>query len=199
MLEIEVKKTESETSIGALRESHTAAMYAFKKQMKGGPGFFDNVDPFDFPTRPVDSPRPMKVVVIGAGMSGIIAGIFFPRAIENLTLTIYEKNADLGGTWFENNYPGIACDIPSHAYSFTFEHNPGWSSYYAPGAEIEAYLKKVANKYNAVKYMKFRKEVVKAEWNDKEGKWYVTLTDLETGEVRPIYSGVITPRPAGIG
>ncbi|OAG44504.1 hypothetical protein AYO21_01500 [Fonsecaea monophora] len=157
-------------------------MYAFKKQMKGGPGFFDNVDPLDFATRPVDKPRPMKVIVIGAGMSGIIAGIFFPRAIENLTLTIYEKNADLGGTWFENNYPGIACDIPSHAYSFTFEHNPEWSSYYAPGAEIEAYLKRVATKYDALKYMKFKKEVVSAEWNDQEGKWYVRLKDAETGQ-----------------
>lgn len=158
-------------------------MYAFKKQMKGGPGFFDNINPFDFPTRPVDQPRPMKVIVIGAGMSGTIAGIFFPRAIENLSLTIYEKNAGLGGTWFENKYPGIACDIPSHAYSFTFESNPEWSSYYAPGDEIEAYLKKVATKYDAVKYMKFKKEVIKAEWNDGEGKWYVTLKDLVTGQV----------------
>jgi len=76
-------------------------MYAFKKQM-GGPGFFDNAREDDFPTRPVDKSRPMKVIIIGAGMSGIIAGIFFPRSIENLELTIYEKNADIGGTWFEN-------------------------------------------------------------------------------------------------
>lgn len=76
-------------------------MYAFKKQM-GGPGFFDNIREDDFPSRPIDQSRPMKVIVLGAGMSGIIAGILFPRAIQNLELTIYEKNEDIGGTWFEN-------------------------------------------------------------------------------------------------
>jgi len=76
-------------------------MYAFKKQM-GGPGFFDNAHPNDFATRPIDMNRPMKVIVMGGGLSGIIAAIFFPRAIENLELVVYEKNADIGGTWFEN-------------------------------------------------------------------------------------------------
>ncbi|KAH8772069.1 cyclohexanone monooxygenase [Hyaloscypha sp. PMI_1271] len=156
-------------------------MYAFKKQM-GGPGFFDNVREDDFPSRPVDQNRPMKVIVLGAGMSGIIAGILFPRAIENLQLTIYEKNPDIGGTWFENNYPGIACDIPAHAYSFTFEGNPEWSSYYAPGAEIEAYLKRVTTKYDAYKYVKFKHMVTKCEWNDFEGKWHVHVEKVDTGE-----------------
>lgn len=76
-------------------------MYSFKKQMSG-PGYFANANPSDFSTRAVDASRPIKVIVIGGGMSGIIAGIFFPRSIENLDLKIYEKNADLGGTWFEN-------------------------------------------------------------------------------------------------
>ncbi len=78
-------------------------MYAFKKQM-GGPGFFANTHPDDFATRPVDAKRPIKVVVMGAGMSGIIAGILFPRSIENMELVIYDKNPDIGGTWFENVY-----------------------------------------------------------------------------------------------
>ncbi|KAH6986625.1 cyclohexanone monooxygenase [Ilyonectria destructans] len=148
----------------------------------GGGKFFDLVHEADFPTRPIDRNRPMKIIVIGAGMSGIIAGIFFPRAIENLELAIYEKNADIGGTWFENVYPGIACDIPSHAYSFTFEGNPEWSSYYASGAEIEGYLRRITNKYDAYKYMKFKHMARKAEWNDEEGKWYVEFENLDTGE-----------------
>jgi ribulose 1,5-bisphosphate synthetase/thiazole synthase len=76
-------------------------MYVFKKQMGGG-SFFDTIHESHFPTRAVDRNRPIKLIVIGAGMSGIIGGIFFPRSIENLNLTIYEKNEDIGGTWFEN-------------------------------------------------------------------------------------------------
>lgn len=59
--------------------------------------------------RAVDQARPIKVIVIGAGISGILAGARLPQKIANLDLTIYEKNSDVGGTWFENRYPGIAC------------------------------------------------------------------------------------------
>lgn len=63
---------------------------------------FDPADPYNMSRRAVDHLRPMKVIVIGAGMSGIIAGIFFPRNIENLELAIYDKNPELGGTWYES-------------------------------------------------------------------------------------------------
>ncbi|KKA24407.1 Cyclohexanone monooxygenase [Rasamsonia emersonii CBS 393.64] len=144
-------------------------------------GVFDNTDPTDLSTRPINEPRPIKVIVFGAGMSGILAGILFPRSIRNLELVIYEKNADLGGTWFENIYPGIACDIPSHTYQFSFENNTQWSSYYASGAEIQAYLKQVAAKYDAYRCMKFRHRVLKAEWQDDEGKWCVDVLNEDTG------------------
>lgn len=80
-------------------------------------------------------------------------------------------------------YPGAACDIPSHAYQFTFESNPKWSSYWAGSAEIQAYLKAVATKYNSTKYMKFNSKAEKAEWNDDTGKWTVTFRNMNTGEV----------------
>jgi cation diffusion facilitator CzcD-associated flavoprotein CzcO len=67
--------------------------------------------------RPIDTDRPMKVVCIGAGMSGILTAIRFPQRIQNLDLTIYEKNDDIGGTWYENNYPGIACGMIHHLLS----------------------------------------------------------------------------------
>jgi cation diffusion facilitator CzcD-associated flavoprotein CzcO len=60
-------------------------------------------------SRPIDYCRHMKVICIGAGMSGIQTGVLFPQKIKNLELVIYEKNADVGGTWFENKYPGLAC------------------------------------------------------------------------------------------
>ena len=72
-------------------------------------------------THCVDDYRPMKVIVIGAGLSGILAGIRFPQYIKNLDLTIYDKNTNVGGTWFENKYPGVRCDVPSHCYQYTFE------------------------------------------------------------------------------
>lgn len=75
----------------------------------------------------VDDYRPMKVICIGAGFSGIVAGIRMPEHIPNLDFTIYEKNPDVGGTWYENRYPGVRCDIPSASYQFTFESNPEWS------------------------------------------------------------------------
>lgn len=61
--------------------------------------------------RSVDEPRTVKVIVVGAGISGIIAGIRFPQRIPNLELVIYDKNEDIGGTWFENRYPGVACGM----------------------------------------------------------------------------------------
>ncbi|KAH7350443.1 hypothetical protein BKA66DRAFT_563373 [Pyrenochaeta sp. MPI-SDFR-AT-0127] len=133
--------------------------------------------------RAVDHLRPMKVIVIGAGMSGIIAGIFFPRNIENLDLVIYEKNPDLGGTWYESRYPGVACDVPSHAYQFTFESNPKWSRYWATGPEIQEYLQFVAHKYEANRYMKFNHSADKAVWDEEAGKWTVTFTRVDTREV----------------
>lgn len=78
-------------------------MFRLKKDMVGV-AVWDNPDPNDVTTKAVDVLRPIKVIVIGAGMSGMTAGILFPRSIENLELVIYEKNADIGGTWFENRY-----------------------------------------------------------------------------------------------
>ncbi|KAK6369604.1 hypothetical protein LTS17_009510 [Exophiala oligosperma] len=143
---------------------------------------FDKNEPGNLARRCIDQPRRMKVICIGAGMSGIITGIFFPRQIANLDLVIYDKNPELGGTWYESRYPGVACDVPSHAYQFTFESNPHWSRYWAGGAEILDYLRHVATKYGADKYMKFNIRVTKAEWNEEGGKWHVALERTDTGE-----------------
>lgn len=64
---------------------------------------------------PIENFRPMSVIIIGAGFSGIYCGVRIPERLRNVKLTIYEKNAGVGGTWFENRYPGCACDIPSHS------------------------------------------------------------------------------------
>ncbi|KAG7099932.1 hypothetical protein E1B28_001725 [Marasmius oreades] len=123
----------------------------------------------------IDEPRPMKVVVIGAGYSGIVAGIRFRQRVSNLDLTIYDGNAGVGGTWFTNKYPGLACDIPSHCYQLTFVENPNWSSFYAPGSEILTYLESVVDKYKLMPYIKLQHRLTSARWNDDEGKWHLTI------------------------
>ena len=76
--------------------------------------------------------RDLRVVVLGAGMAGILAGIKLQEA--GLTnIAIYEKADRVGGTWRENTYPGLTCDVPSHHYTYTFERNPDWSRHLPPG------------------------------------------------------------------
>ncbi|VDB82950.1 unnamed protein product [Peniophora sp. CBMAI 1063] len=123
----------------------------------------------------VDEYRPIKVVCIGAGFSGIVAGIRFRQRIPNVDLTIYEKENGVGGTWHVNKYPGLACDIPSHAYQLSFESNTQWSSFYAPGSEIKAYLEGVVDKYKLMPYMRLQHEMTAARWDEVDAKWIVSL------------------------
>jgi cation diffusion facilitator CzcD-associated flavoprotein CzcO len=74
----------------------------------------------------IGKPRPIKVIVIGAGISGI-AFAYKAQFLEDVSYVIYEKNADVGGTWFESRYPGCSCDIPAHSYSYPWVGNPDWS------------------------------------------------------------------------
>ena len=86
-----------------------------------------------------DGRRPLRFVVIGAGMAGILAVIRLrERGFDDIT--VYEKADRLGGTWRENTYPGVACDVPSILYSYSFAPNPEWTHRFSPGAEIQSYL-----------------------------------------------------------
>ncbi|KAF3932520.1 hypothetical protein ABW20_dc0100981 [Dactylellina cionopaga] len=132
--------------------------------------------------RAVDESRPIKVIVIGAGISGILAGIRLPQRIPNLELAIYEKNPEVGGTWYENRYPGVACDIPSHSYQASFEPNPSWSRFYAPGAEIGEYWKHVARKYGVYRYLQQSRKVIEARFDETRSKWHLKIQKLDTPE-----------------
>lgn len=154
--------------------------------------------------RPIDGDRPVRVVIMGAGISGITACIRFAQRIRNVDLCVYEKNADVGGTWYENRYPGCACgkfhshrgwledqpaensmspDIPAHTYQVTFEPNVEWSRFYASGKEIYQYWKRVARKYGCMKYIKLRQRVVEARWNELQGKWQLQVENGDDGSV----------------
>src|SRR5665811_1959296 len=97
------------------------------------------------------------IAIVGAGFSGIGMGVKLKEA--GLDFVILERAADLGGTWRDNDYPGCACDVPSHVYSYSFELNPDWSQEYAPQAEIQAYLRHVADKYGVTEHIRFNQEV----------------------------------------
>ncbi|XXH00789.1 hypothetical protein Hte_007140 [Hypoxylon texense] len=139
---------------------------------------------------PVDYARPIKVICIGAGMSGIVCGIRFPQRIPNLQLTIYDKNDDVGGVWLENKYPGVTCDVPSHVFQYTFENNPNWSHFFAPGEEISQYFKDVAEKYDVKKYIRFRHVFKSARWLEDKAQWEVTIMRMSDNLVFKDYCDV---------
>ncbi len=119
--------------------------------------------------------RPLRFAIIGAGMSGILSAVKLREAGYDNDFTIYEKADRLGGTWRENTYPGIACDVPSHLYSYSFEPNPEWSHRFSPGAEIQAYLEGVAHRHGVTPRICFGAEVTRAEFSG--GRWHLETKD----------------------
>ncbi|KAK5124053.1 hypothetical protein LTR85_002250 [Meristemomyces frigidus] len=104
--------------------------------------------------------RKLRVLTIGAGVTGILMAYRIQKDCGNVEHVVYEKNEDIGGTWLENRYPGAACDIPSHAYTYQFALNPDWPR----------------------KYMTFSTEVVGCYWNDEQGEWMVKLRENRPGQ-----------------
>ncbi|KJA16156.1 hypothetical protein HYPSUDRAFT_322622 [Hypholoma sublateritium FD-334 SS-4] len=134
-------------------------------------------------TSPIHEPKHLKIICAGAGASGLLLAYKLQRSFDNFELVIYEKNEDISGTWLENTYPGCACDVPAHIYTYSFEPNPNWSSVYSGSREIRDYFLSFANKYGLDKYIKLQHQVSGAVWNDKTGQWDVDITNLENGSV----------------
>lgn len=123
---------------------------------------------------PADRSTPLRFAIIGAGMSGILSAI---KLRENGydDFAIYEKADRLGGTWRENTYPGISCDVPSHLYSYSFAPNPDWSHRFSPGAEIEDYFERVAKEYGVMPRIQFGAEVARCAFAG--GRWRLETKD----------------------
>jgi len=114
--------------------------------------------------------RQLRFAVIGAGMAGILSAIKLSEA--GLTdFTVYEKGDRVGGTWRENTYPGLSCDVPSHLYSYSFALSPDWSYRFSPGPEIQAYFERVAREYDVERHVRFGDEVVRCAFVD--GCWHL--------------------------
>ncbi len=121
-------------------------------------------------------PEP-RVVVIGAGMAGILAAIRLHEAGWN-DVTVYEKADRLGGTWRENTYPGIACDVPSHLYSYSFAPNPEWTHVFSPGSEICAYLDDVAQRHGLDGIIQYGTEITRMTYDG--GRWHLEIAGGST-------------------
>ncbi|KAI9733512.1 MAG: hypothetical protein M1818_007260 [Claussenomyces sp. TS43310] len=131
--------------------------------------------------------RRLKVINIGAGVAGILNAYKIQKNCQNVDFTIYERSNTIGGTWSVNRYPGCACDVPSHAYSFNFALNPEWPSFFSPASDIMAYLEKVCKCFSLKKYMNFESEVLGAQWNEQDGKWIVRILQKQNdGSMREI-------------
>ncbi|SCO92684.1 related to monooxigenase [Fusarium oxysporum] len=147
---------------------------------------------------PVENLRPLRVVMIGTGFSGILAAIRIPQRLKNVDLVVYDKNDGVGGVWWVNRYPGVACDIPAHSYQYTFNPNPNWSNFYAPGAEIQKYLQHIAEKYGATRFFKLQHQVEECIWDAAQKKWYITVTNLVTGETFQDVADIVVSARGGL-
>ena len=129
------------------------------------------------------------VAIIGSGFGGLGMAHYLKQAgIDDITL--FEKADEVGGTWRENTYPGAACDIPSHLYSFSFEPGFGWNLRYARQAQLLDYLKHCAKKYAIYPHIRFGTEVRGAQFDETRGVWVLSLSDGSSHEARVLVSSV---------
>jgi cation diffusion facilitator CzcD-associated flavoprotein CzcO len=128
-----------------------------------------------------DSPGPpdhVGVLIVGAGFSGLGAAITLQK--DGYTdFLVVERGNNVGGTWRVNTYPGAACDVPSHLYSFSFALNPNWTRSYSKQPEIEAYLQLVAREHRVLDKHRFGCDVREIRWNESASRWQVSTSQGE--------------------
>jgi 4-hydroxyacetophenone monooxygenase len=131
-----------------------------------------------------------RVIVIGAGMSGIAAAVRLRQA--GVSFVVLEKNADVGGTWFENTYPGCRVDSPNHLYSFSFEPNHDWPLYYSTHDVLHDYFRRVTDKHGLREHIRFQTSVEEAVWDDAAAHWRVRVRRAGGGEETLVANAVIS-------
>ena len=126
--------------------------------------------------------KKLKIAVIGGGASGIMAVIKL-REIGQTDVQAFERASEIGGTWRDNRYPGVACDVPSHLYRYSFAPNPDWTRVCAPGSEILGYLRRVYEDFDIQRHMVFNAEVKSATF--EKGCWMLETTLGTRGSSTP--------------
>lgn len=131
----------------------------------------------------------VDTLIIGAGFSGLCMAMKLREAGMNSFLVI-EKSEGIGGTWWENRYPGCACDVPSHLYSFSFDLNAKWSRMFAGRAEIQEYLEESVERHGIRDRIRLKTPLRDAAWDEDAGLWHATLGDGTMVDARVIVSGM---------
>jgi cation diffusion facilitator CzcD-associated flavoprotein CzcO len=130
----------------------------------------------------------LDVAIIGAGFSGLCMAIKLKES-DRTNFKVFEKASDIGGTWFLNRYPGCACDVPSHLYSFSFDQNPSWSRAYSPAPEIWRYQKATAEKHGIMPFIRCNAEIARAEYDEDAQLWRLTLKNGEMFSAHALVAG----------
>jgi 4-hydroxyacetophenone monooxygenase len=153
---------------GAVGEEVSAE---YEPMIRAQMGLESGQDAAPAPVAPKPARSDFRVVIVGAGVSGILAGIKLGEA--GIAFQILEKDQDVGGTWWENRYPGCAVDTPNHFYQFTFEPNDDWPNYYSRRADIHRYFAHCADKYGVRARVRFGCEVLSATFDAQAGEWEI--------------------------
>ncbi|MEZ5742789.1 MAG: NAD(P)/FAD-dependent oxidoreductase [Sphingomonadaceae bacterium] len=144
---------------------------------------FDHTDAKTVRWRTKPDPKVLEnfqVVVIGAGYSGLAMAAKLKDA--GIPFVVIEKNTDVGGTWLENTYPGVAVDTPNHFYSYSFRVNPDWDHYFAQGPQIIDYIRTCYREMGIAEHMRFEEEVTRAVWDKDASLWHVTVRKADGSE-----------------
>ena len=135
--------------------------------------------------------RHFHIAIVGTGFAGLGMAIRLKQqGVEDFVM--FERADDIGGTWRDNTYPGVACDVPSHLYSFSFAPNPGWSRTFSPGNEIQDYLRRCAGHFDVYPHVKFRHAVTGAQW-DEEGQRWASSSHAASSSSCPRRTCAMTP------
>src|SRR5215210_1219367 len=136
-----------------------------------------------------EPPRVFDVAIAGSGFSGMGMAIKLKQEGKR-DFVVLERADEVGGTWHYNTYPGCACDVPSHLYSFSFAPNAGWSETYSRQPEIRDYLRRCADDFGVRSHVRLNCEVTGADWDEQAGVWELATSD------GPLRAGVVI---AGMG
>lgn len=127
-------------------------------------------------TKNGQAPVDVDVVIIGAGFAGLGMGIRLLRE-RSETFVVLERADDVGGTWRDNTYPGVACDVPSHLYSLSYRPKPDWSRVFSPGREIWAYLRSAAEEEGLIPHIRFGTNMERSTWDESTSRWIVETSN----------------------
>ncbi|KAK2599056.1 hypothetical protein QQS21_005462 [Conoideocrella luteorostrata] len=138
-------------------------------------GSADGKSGYRIPEKPSRQGRKLKIICLGAGASAINLAHEISLSKLDLDFVCYDKNPSVGGTWYENRYPGCGCDIPSINYQYSWAPSPNWTSFYSSASEILAYFKGVAEKHDLMKYIKLSHRITGAFWDEQDQNWTLRI------------------------